>query len=91
MIMLGDKKKAATVIVASLGKSRRGDPEYDEETYDKYPDDIHYGLEAAMDRFLKASEAKDPEKMSYYLKDFVEICFHYYKKLEGSKIPREEY
>lgn len=79
MLLMPNKKKVASVIVASMTKPKdfvqklgdeNGTGEYKvpegEESYDS--------LEAAMDEFLKAAESKDAKAMAKAFRNAMVLC-----------------
>ena len=78
MLLDDDKKKIATIIISGLGKK--------DEALTGHPDDISYGLESAMEKFLEAIEKKDAKMMSSYLKDAVEMCINECESTEAKKV-----
>lgn len=71
--LMGDKKKALSIIIANLGgkKSEKKSEDYEEEGEEGESDE---GLKAAADDVLTAIAAKDSDMLSKALRDFVGMC-----------------
>jgi len=67
MMMSDDKKKQATIIVASMKK-----PE--SEPMPEKPSEDVSELEVAADEIMQALERKDSKAMSEALKSFIDMC-----------------
>ena len=81
MLLMPNKKKVASIIVASLGKKkpdhvqRLGD-EAETGSYktEREEDGESHGLEAAMEDWLKAAERKDAKGMARAFKNALVLC-----------------
>lgn len=81
MMLIPDKKKIVSIILEGIGKA----PEYPKEKkVEESSSDHSIALKDAMDKFLKAIESKDVDRMVSYLKDFVYMC-----KEEPNEEPKE--
>lgn len=87
MLLMPNRKKVASVIVAGMKRGGDKKPDFvqklgeesgtgDFKAPEPEDDDVDVGLEAAMDEFLSAVEAKDAKGMARALKSAVSMCAH---------------
>lgn len=74
MMMLPDKKKAASAILERL-KPEMPKVEVEVEVEKKEPQsDVEMAKEDAAKKMIEAFEKKDPKKFAAYLSDFIYFC-----------------
>lgn len=77
MMMLPQKKKIATLIVASLkGKPKEEGPSVEPVSNEEPAEDYSLGLESAVEALFSAFEQKDVKAGVSALRDFMEMCDH---------------
>ncbi len=82
MLLMPNKKKIATIIVAGLGKRAMDDSHVQKMGEEsgtgeyKLPEDTssNDGIEAAMDDFLRAADRKDAKAMARAFKNALVLC-----------------
>lgn len=74
--MMGDKKKALSIIIAGLGGGKKPEKEegYEKEGESEDEGESDEGLKAAADDILTAISTKDSDMLSKALRDFVSMC-----------------
>ena len=75
--MMGDKKKALSIIIAGIGGGKKPEKEEDYEKESEESEDegdFDEGLKAAADDILTAISTKDSDMLSKALRDFVSMC-----------------
>lgn len=76
MMLMPDRKKAVTVIVAGLGGGEDMGME----------DDLQYAMKSCCLRLMKCMEEKDVDGFCEYMKEFIEMC-----KNDNPKPEMEDY
>jgi hypothetical protein len=71
--LMGDKKRALSIIIAGLG-GKKSEKESEEKEYEEEEGESDEGLKAAADDILTAIAAKDSDMLSKALSDFVGMC-----------------
>lgn len=75
--MMGDKKKALSIIIAGLGGGKKPEKESgyaESESEGEDESESDEGLKAAADDILTAISTKDSDMLSKALRDFVAMC-----------------
>ena len=74
--MLGDKKKAISIILSGINRKEKVKPEYyqSESEESEQSEDVDEGLEAAAEDLMSALESKDVSSFAKALKDFISMC-----------------
>ena len=74
-MLLNDKKKAVTIMLAKLGKGGAPDsPPEAPKMKDGTRQDDSIALESAAEDILKAIESKDAQSLVTALQDFYDLC-----------------
>jgi hypothetical protein len=74
MMMLPDKKKMASIIVAKIKPGKSQEEVVDEVQPGEAVDDKSMALEDAASMMMQAVEKKDAKMMVSALKDFIDMC-----------------
>jgi hypothetical protein len=73
--MMGDKKKALSIIIAGLGGGKKPEKEGEYESEESEgEEESDEGLKSAADDILTAISTKDSDMLSKALRDFVAMC-----------------
>lgn len=64
MMMMPERKKAVTVIIAGMGNEGMSGPE----------DDYDYALKECAMKIMKAMEQRDVSEFCEYMKEFISMC-----------------
>ena len=72
-MMLGDKKKAITIILGSLLSKMSGDSPEKSEKPEVAEDEPKYGVESAMKKFMSALKEDDVQKAIEAMHEFQEM------------------
>lgn len=84
-MMLPQKKKIATLIVASLkGKPKEGEPSVEPVSNEEPSEDYSLGLESAVEALFSAFEQKDVKAGVSALRDFMDMCDHSSEAMDES-------
>jgi hypothetical protein len=92
MIMHGDKKRMANIIVARFGKKPESGAEKNAEAYKEMASepeksDMDPGLLSAAEEIHSAVKGDSAERLAEALKSFIDIC---YANHESEEEPEEE-
>ena len=73
--MMGDKKKALSIIIAGLGGKKPEDKSSSEDEGEDDEEEItDEGIKAVADDILTAISAKDSDMLASALRDFIAMC-----------------